>query len=122
MKQTIRLTESTLRKIVKESVKKVLNEIQYGGESLHGNDPSDWYAMRDIRNGLADAYGEEDEFHPKFYDNLRKAERNSDNASSIYDREGGDIYSQEYMNRVRKDDLNGRRKAARIANKLGLPK
>ena len=38
-KKLIRLTESDLHRIVRESVNKVLNEVQFGGESLHG-----WYA------------------------------------------------------------------------------
>ena len=37
-KKLIRLSESDLHRIVKESVNKILNEINFDGESLHG-----WY-------------------------------------------------------------------------------
>ena len=49
-KKLIRLTESDLHKIVKESVNRVLNEVQFGGESLHGNNPEDWAAMKHLRS------------------------------------------------------------------------
>ena len=48
-KKIIRLTESDLHRIIKESVNKVLNEVQFGGESFHGDNPTDWAALADLR-------------------------------------------------------------------------
>ena len=48
-KALIKLTESDLHNIVKESVSRILSEIQYGGESLHGNNAKDWYALSQVR-------------------------------------------------------------------------
>ena len=52
-KKLIRLTESDLHRVVKESVNKVLNEVMYNGKSLHGNNPDDWKYMADVRGDEA---------------------------------------------------------------------
>ena len=49
MKKTIRLSESDLHKIVNETVKRIINEVEFGGESLHGDNPTDWATMRRLR-------------------------------------------------------------------------
>lgn len=49
-KNKIRLTESGLKRIVNESVKRVLNEVRFGGKSFHGNDPIDWQTMSRLRH------------------------------------------------------------------------
>ena len=46
MKKVIRLTESDLHRIVKESVKRVINEAQYG---LDGNRRGDWLKLMKMR-------------------------------------------------------------------------
>lgn len=48
------LNESKLKKIIKESVKKVLKEVRYGGEEFHGNKPEDWKALTHLRLGNGD--------------------------------------------------------------------
>ena len=55
-KKLIRLTESDLHRIVKESVQKILNEVRYldvdfpdNIRSYHGNNPNDWGALADER-------------------------------------------------------------------------
>lgn len=55
MTKKIRLTESQLHQIIKESVTKILNEVQINtanGEqySAHGNDPVAWAHMAELRN------------------------------------------------------------------------
>ena len=63
MKKTIKLTESDLHKVIEESVKRVLNELQFDNdlnyqsisdqayEYLEKNEPSE-YDWRDIAEGL----------------------------------------------------------------------
>jgi hypothetical protein len=90
MKQRIKLTESDLHKIVKESVNKVLNEVQFGGESLHGNNPEDWMKVSrarrhntlDALNGDAE-YDGEDERAPYLNKNYRASSRDEMNAGRI---------------------------------------
>lgn len=53
MKKIIRLNENELKHIINESVKKVLNEVEYGGESFHGNNPEDWFALSRLRRQKA---------------------------------------------------------------------
>ena len=52
-KKLIRLTESDLHRIVKESVNMILNEVQFGGKSLHGDNPDDWNAVANEREKRA---------------------------------------------------------------------
>lgn len=54
MKNRIRLTESGLRRIIKESVKNILKEVALKGKSgktysLHGTDPESWAIMARLR-------------------------------------------------------------------------
>lgn len=49
MKKIVRLTENDLHKIIKESVQRIINEVKFGGESFHGNNPEDWAAMTLLR-------------------------------------------------------------------------
>ena len=51
-KNIIRLTESDLHRIVKESVERILGEVEFRGRTFHGNNPDDWRKMADIRKGL----------------------------------------------------------------------
>lgn len=51
-KNRIRLTESQLHRVIKESVKRILNEVEFGGESLHGNSPEDWTAIGKVRHHI----------------------------------------------------------------------
>ncbi len=97
MKQTIRITESELRGLIRESmnelginkynntdesirraIKKTLNEVRYGGESFHGDNPVDWYAMRNLRT-----------FSQKPLKNYDKSDRNMKNTRDFFDKEFG---------------------------------
>ena len=54
MKKTIRLTESDLHRIVKESAKRIMQEVALKGKSgktysLHGTDPESWAVMSRVR-------------------------------------------------------------------------
>ena len=49
-KKLIRLTEQDLHRIVKESVERILNEVEIGGESLHGDNPEDWATVSHLRD------------------------------------------------------------------------
>jgi len=68
-KKLIRLTESDLHRIVKESVNRILNEVEYGGESLHGNNAEDWGAVHRVRS----ARGWRDQDERDIHNNLEKA-------------------------------------------------
>lgn len=74
-KQIIRLTESDLHQMVKEAVNKILketmNEVQFGGESLHGNNPEDWATMMSLRD--ANVNRDERLAKSKFYKNNNDA-------------------------------------------------
>lgn len=109
-KKLIRLTESDLRKIVKESVNRVLNEIQYGGESLHGNSPTDWEALSQVRAQRAyDEIGDNIAYDKEF----NKCVKNRDAANEIGD--DVNINGRPYYYR------NGWLKADRILKNLGHP-
>lgn len=85
-KQIIRLTESDLHQMVKEAVNKILkesmNEVQFGGESLHGNNPEDWAAAMHMRD--ANVNRDERLAKNRFYKN-----NNSASLSGIHNREQG---------------------------------
>ena len=54
MRQRIRLTESSLHRIIKETVMRVLNEVGVPGGSgrvysLHGDDPVSWWVLSKLR-------------------------------------------------------------------------
>ena len=53
-KKLIRLTESDLHRIVKESVNRVLSEVEFRGREFHGNRPDDWRKMANIRKAFKD--------------------------------------------------------------------
>ncbi len=48
-RQIIRLTESDLHRIIENTVRRIVKEVKYGGESFHGNDEADWRVMGDLR-------------------------------------------------------------------------
>lgn len=48
-RQIIRLTESDLHRIIEDTVRRIVKEVKYGGESFHGNDEADWRAMGCLR-------------------------------------------------------------------------
>ena len=123
-KKLIRLTESDLHKIVKESVNRVLNEVQFGGESLHGNNPEDWAAMKYLRNDRINHEGDAglyDDDESGYFRNLRNWERNGDNESELLDKMYPDDYSK-YFERGRALDAKGHNKANRISKKIGYKK
>ena len=76
----IRLTEAQLHRVIKESVEKVLNEIKFGGESLHGDNPEDWTAMEKLRDMKVD--------NAPFYANTSHSSRegwqDGENADELY--------------------------------------
>lgn len=76
MKQIIRLTESDLHRLVKESVNKILKEVKYKGHSLHGDNPYDWATMHHVRDMEAD---KSDDL-PTAVKHLNNSERNLKNA------------------------------------------
>ena len=89
-KKLIRLTESDLHRIVKESVNKILMEVNFGGKSLHGNNPADWMELSRVRekNGWdssngKDSYDSYDEMTPDARKNFNAAERDEKNAIEI---------------------------------------
>ena len=43
------VNESKVNKIIKESVKEIVNEIRYNGDSFHGNDSESWRKIYNIR-------------------------------------------------------------------------
>lgn len=53
MKQTIKLRESELKRMIAESVNKILNEVEFNGQSYHGNRPYDWSRMAQLRHELS---------------------------------------------------------------------
>lgn len=62
MKNRIRISESDLHRIVKESVNKILNEVAIKGKSgktysLHGNDEESWDIMSKLRQNQKDGHG-----------------------------------------------------------------
>lgn len=56
MRRRVRLTESDLCKIVKESINNVLNEVMYNGVSYHGTNPYDWVDLAQVRGERSDAH------------------------------------------------------------------
>lgn len=89
-KQVIRLTESDLHRIVKESVNKILMEVNFGGKSLHGNNPEDWIEVSKARKDKAsdalngdEYYTDDDERAPYLNKNYRASNRDEINAGRI---------------------------------------
>lgn len=78
MRKTINLTEKDLHRIIRECINEALDEVQLGGESLHGNNPSDWLAMSSIRSNKACySNGKERERHTK------NSQRDIDNLADL---------------------------------------
>lgn len=75
VKKLIRLTESDLHNLVKEAVNKILNEVQYGGESLHGNKAEDWEALAHVRSQRA--------YNKNSNSEAEKALKNRNNANEL---------------------------------------
>lgn len=89
-KALIRLTEQDLHKIVKESVNKILMEVNFGGKSLHGSNPEDWMEVSKARKGDAldalngdEYYTDDDERAPYLNKNYRASNRDEINAGRI---------------------------------------
>lgn len=61
-KNRMRLTESQLHRVIKESVKRVLNEVAIGGASLHGTNPEDWAALGDLQAARGWKRGEDGDY------------------------------------------------------------
>lgn len=78
-KNRIRLSESQLHRVIKESVRRIMNEIRLGDVELHGNNPEDWMAMRHVRSP---------------YRMTDKGRRNQENAKSLVDKEFSDFMTQ----------------------------
>ena len=74
MGKVIKLTESKLKGLIRN----ILNEVRYGGESFHGDNPVDWYAMSDLRT-----------HSQKPLKNYDKHKRNKKNAWDFFDNEFG---------------------------------
>lgn len=110
MKQTIRLTESELNNLIVNSVRRIINEIKYQGVSFHGQNPSDFVAMSNIR----DAFNEKElELANKRYSLLRKF---ADREGKTFD--GWDLYKkQERHAKAALDDFN---KFSDLSDQKGL--
>ena len=91
-KNRIRLTESQLHRVINESVNKILKEVKIGGESFHGNNPTDWAAIGDLRHNLY-----YDENNDEWNDwNDSQVERDYENAEKI----GGSRRDSKGMNKA----------------------
>ena len=123
MRKKIRLTESDLHRIIKESVNKILNEVEFGGESLHGNNPADWNALYRLRNNISDYHFNQGD-KSKSIDHLHKSTRNEKNFADVVDREnaelGQDIYSPEAAARANDYFKQGKRKYVNMGKNIGL--
>ena len=127
MKQRIRLTESDIHRIIKESVNRILNEVEFGGESLHGTNPEDWAATKHLRDRLTHknfddyVYGDDtyDEYNKNFERNFKNLDRDAQNEFDLLD----DMYpnddSKSYGRR-RGLDAKGEHKARSIRKNLGI--
>ena len=84
-KNLIRLTESDIHNIVKEAVNKILSEIKYGGESLHGGNASDWHALSQVRaQRHFNKYGDKQKLSKQEWDDeLTKGWKDYRNAGNI---------------------------------------
>ena len=126
-KKLIRLTESDLHRIVKESVNRVLKEVNFRGERLHGNNPEDWKALISLRNDL-DTYGEysPDSMTPKENEKHNKAWRRNyrkfyELTDKIDDELGQNPLSPEYDERYQKYADQSKKKYDNMRKNLGLP-
>lgn len=81
MKQTIRLTENDLKRLIRG----LLHEVKYGGEEFHGNNPTDWTVMRNLR------------VHSPLK-NPDKAKRNMSHMKDFFNKEFGKYETEEGHN------------------------
>lgn len=128
MKKLIRLTESDLHRIVKESVKRILNEKELGGETFH-NTPEDWAAVASLRKGQRGG-------DPTMIPRGSAEERDLNNYSDVLKAKG--LYKPEefYMDKAypggegngryfkgseaEKTLMAGKEKANRVMDRLGI--
>lgn len=89
-KDIMAANESKLSRIVKESVNKILMEVNFGGKSLHGNNPEDWIEVSKARKDKAsdalngdEYYTDDDERAPYLNKNYRASNRDEINAGRI---------------------------------------
>lgn len=86
MKQTIKLTESKLRNMIKEAVQNALNEVSFTDangvkhDNLHGTDSKAWLQMAKLRKQQASQYPK---YSPEWEKNRDAKSRNVDNAADI---------------------------------------
>ena len=119
-KRIIRMTESDLHQLVKESVNRILSEIQFGGESLHGDNPEDWAAVKHLRTDRINREGDAglyDDDESGYFRNLRNWERNGKNEIDLLDKMYPHDYSK-FFERGRALDAKGHNKANRIGQNL----
>ena len=114
MKNRIRLTESGLRRIIKESVKNILKEVALKGKSgktysLHGTDPESWAVMSRLRgkNGYCPNT-------PQYY----HACRDEDNWIELDDKAHPNLRSRNNANRINAmmNRIDGKSKDIMAAN------
>lgn len=77
-KNIIRINESQLRKIVGESVKRVLKEVRYNGRSYRGDSPGDWDELQNLRYDKADSAFLNRDMN-SFYKNVHAGYKNGEN-------------------------------------------
>lgn len=109
MKKLVRLTESDLHRIVKESVTRILKEaadhkITYNGQdyTLNADNQSSWYQLGDIRKDMAKPY-------------KQMADDADDEADRISDQEG--FYKNPQLMQQYVDAKNRRSQNNAIADK-----
>lgn len=115
MKRTrIRLTESDLHRIIKESVKRVINEIDdatvaraTGNSTLKANNPQAFY------QGKSPEYIQRKQRQAKFFQD-QKNQRRADRMNGGYQSES----DSQYDNRMNKSYYQGRDQAYREAGKM----
>lgn len=80
MKQTIRLTESELKRLITEAI----NEVAYNGRSFHGTNASDWDELA-RRRALNTMFLDDFESQKGLKDRqLKNMKKNRANAASIH--------------------------------------
>lgn len=117
-KNRIRLSESQLHRVIKESVNRVLNEIKFGGESLHGDNPEDWEAMhtlRDYRINRESELGMYNNDIKPWYNQVRHRDRDDAKAIDLTGRMHPNDFHDGWRNAVK----NGVDKGNRMARNLG---
>lgn len=128
-KNTIKLTESDLKRVISESVKKIVSEVKFGGESLHGNNAADWNAIANLRDDRYEnpkdfgvSYETEDDYEnwSKFREKNRKnADRARSHAFDI-NTDYGRASSKEFFGDSFDNHVEGMKKYKRIKNNLAM--